>query len=227
MTKKRELGTPSPEAKAVERPFLDARLPDGTMRPITLDEQWQNIESWYQYLCRELDPERDAWLLGLVEQWQAAESFHAAKGKRMKRGAALRGAGPMQAPMFRFIQMISSGVYPPPELLLGLESCFQAYLAGGGELAFEETYFGPVVRGAGNFSRRYASTLYNESVPKLVALMMSKGFKRSDAAEWLATNIYDGKPSAESLTRMTHGVSPARAPQDLEPSEGSFWEQDN
>lgn len=227
MTTKRTTKKAPAKAGAVpERPELRAYLPDGSARPIKLDEQWQHIEDWYQYLCHGLDPDRDEWLQVMVDQWQAIEAMHSAKGKTFKRGARLRGSGPEEAPMFRLFQIANAGFYPPPELQLGFDAIFDAYLSGQGKIPLEAAFFGPALKGAGNFSKRYASRLHQASVRGAIAKMMDMGWPRSEAAEWLS-NAYGGTPDADSMLRMSRGVSaePVRPPP--RPYEESFWEPDN
>ncbi|WP_019028763.1 RuvA C-terminal domain-containing protein [Colwellia piezophila] len=66
-------------------------------------------------------------------------------------------------PLELFLNDISCGSYPPPEILMMLAKCFNLYFIAEGKLSLEEVFFGQVVKRSGNYSmRKVSSTNFKE-----------------------------------------------------------------
>lgn len=61
-----------------------------------------------------------------------------------------------QSPLSAMCTYLDMGVYPPPEILLGLRDSMKAYMNSNGDLTLEKAFFGPPKRKAGNYARRMA-----------------------------------------------------------------------
>jgi hypothetical protein len=59
-----------------------------------------------------------------------------------------------ESPVELFLQDISYGWYPPPEILCSMAKAFRLYFLAKGELTLEDVFFGQLVKGAGNYSKR-------------------------------------------------------------------------
>jgi hypothetical protein len=53
-----------------------------------------------------------------------------------------------------FINLVSTGRYPTPELMLSLAKSFQLYFEADGELSLEEVFFGKPKQRSGNYARQ-------------------------------------------------------------------------
>ncbi|MBI1672889.1 RuvA C-terminal domain-containing protein [Shewanella sp. DW31] len=91
-------------------------------------------------------------------------------------------------PLEIFLQDISYGNYPPPEVMMMLAKCFSLYLIAEGKLSLEEVFFGRHVKRAGNYSMRKARSSnfkefhYQVEHNKQFAIKSSTSFNLQDFA---------------------------------------------
>lgn len=91
-------------------------------------------------------------------------------------------------PLEIFLQDISYGSYPPPEVMMMLAKCFSLYLIAEGKLSLEEVFFGRQVKRAGNYSMRKARSSnfkefhYQVEHNKQFAIKSSTSFNLQDFA---------------------------------------------
>ena len=57
-----------------------------------------------------------------------------------------------------FMVMIDKGIYPPPEIMIAIHSCFKAYAMTGNQQELEHYFFGPKRKSVGN----HAASVMND-----------------------------------------------------------------
>ena len=176
-----------------ERAAKDARL-----APFSVQEQWGQVQVWYQYL---LDREGREVAGGLMPSWDALSDAGLSPGG-VPRGEALKEIG--KSPFSVLFHFIDMGFYPPPELLLALMYTWETYLLAAGDMSLEEAFFGPARRGAGNFAKRSHSLHRKAHMALYFAQLVKEGKSRLEAAE-LVSARHNGKPDADSILRMLRG----------------------
>jgi hypothetical protein len=107
-----------------------------------------------EYQKRLLDSSDYPVLDGLEQSWQVLNSYYGNYDNNspvINRHELRKEAG---TPLGCFLNLLESGFYPPPEILLALADGFRTYFTAEGHLELEEIFFGKPLRGSGNFSKR-------------------------------------------------------------------------
>jgi len=105
------------------------------VRPMSVAEQWQRIAGWQ--VCDGFSPSVE-----LDDAWKRLEMTY---GETLvPRGAKLSRLS--DSPLAALFFLTEMGLYPPPELLLGLRECWTTYLNGAGEISLEEAFLGATTR---------------------------------------------------------------------------------
>jgi hypothetical protein len=97
---------------------------------------------------------------------------------------------------------IRTGLYPPPDLLIDLESRFEKYFNSNNSL--EEAMFGSIITGAGDYSSRKKTNYPHEEFKKLQALekagiVKNLGTQKTKAE--LIKKFTNSEISADSIVR--------------------------
>lgn len=182
--------------------------PDGSAEPFTIEEQWKQVADWHAFL--EADRHSDYPVLrSLSESWDELDSQYVIGDRHfIERGESLRNvAGSPLSALFYFIDM---GFYPPPELLLTLLDCWDAYEAGGGKTSLEEAFLGRSRQSAGNYAKRQHAKSKKFAMRWEFDSLLRTGMKRADVAEAVSIK-FGGKPDADSILRMMRGFHGFRA----------------
>ncbi len=104
-------------------------------------------------------------LEALEESWKLLEDYY----NNPIEDAVDRSRIIQTTPLSAFRYMIEAGIYPPPEVLLALDDCFNMYMAQKGEVELEQIFFGDKKRGVGN----YAAKTYKERAYKHLQIELS------------------------------------------------------
>ena len=172
-------------------------------RALSIDEQWQRIQGWRDYL-HEHELEDRPILNSINAQWYALMDTTGMTEVEYGRGKGLRfiSGSPLGA-LFYFVDM---GIYPPPELLLGLHDAWTRYMGSGGRISMEDAFFGPSKKGGGNYAKRNRSKFKRMAMALEFAELLRDGKPRKEIAE-IISNRRDGKPDADSILRMFRGFN--------------------
>ena len=172
---------------------------DGSIAPFSLEEQWQQVANWYALLEHERkDPESP--YNGFNDSWDRIVS----EGHTVdERGQALSNTAP--SPIETLSYMLDMGFYPPPELLMAIIDCFDAYMANGGKITLEEAFFRRPKKSAGNYAKRRSSRSRNFALKMEFIGFLNEGHSRIEAAEKVSV-LLDGGVDADSILRMMRGV---------------------
>jgi hypothetical protein len=93
-----------------------------------------------------------------LEQIERLEKLYKLIGTRIEDLLPYEKHFRMDSPLELFLNDISYGDYPAPEILIMLAKCFNLYFLAEGKLTLEEVFFGKVVKRSGNYSMRRASS---------------------------------------------------------------------
>lgn len=173
---------------------------DGRISAFTVEEQWLRVAQWYEFFESEqsqMHPVFDGFKLSWTDIDGSAE-----------RGGQLRNVA--ESPLAAFFYFVNGGMYPPPELMLVLSDCWEIYKANNGEMTIEESFIGPTKKGAGNFSKRDNSKMRKVLMQWNFLKMLREGLTRMQAAEAISL-AHNGKPDADSILRMMHGIARKRS----------------
>ncbi len=101
-------------------------------------------------------------------------------------------------PLHAFFLWVRYGLYPPPELLLGLADAFANYLDQKGEGELEVQFFGAKIKRAGNYARRSDkdSREIGRILETFMAMHTSGKSRTAGAAEVLEREVSTGKVKA-------------------------------
>jgi hypothetical protein len=180
---------------------------DGTIRPLSIEEQHKQEDVWYAFLESDRADERPV-LSSFNAAWEELDAMYAINGRSiMHRGSS---AGTAKAPLAALFHYVEMGFYPPPELLLTLYDCWQTYEAASGHLPLEQAFFGPAKKGVGNYAGRRSGRLRIMHMQWEFARHLHEGKTRAQAAEIISLE-HGGKPDADSILRMFRGFSGLRA----------------
>jgi hypothetical protein len=92
-------------------------------------------------------------LSGLELSWQTLEEEYNEEG-RISRINRERDERVADTPLNAFLYYIEMGFYPPPEILLAIQKCFEIYMRGSGYIKLEEAFFGNSPKGKGIYAKR-------------------------------------------------------------------------
>jgi hypothetical protein len=140
----------------------------------------------------------------LEEAWLGLESVYGsimAGGKEYnvvdRRDLERTSEGPLTTLMF----MTEMGIYPPPELLLGLLDSWRDYLEACGEKTLEEVFLGRPRRKAGNYAKRDGKKWTQRVLAGEFAKLVERGSTQAAAAEEITVR-YGLRMDPESFIRM-------------------------
>lgn len=172
---------------------------DGSIAPFSLEEQWQQVANWHELLEHERKDAESPYN-GFNAAWDVILS----EGHTVnERGQNLSATAP--TPIETLSYMLEMGFYPPPELLMAIIDCFDAYMANGGRITLEEAFFGRPMKSAGNYAKRRSSRSRNLALKMEFIGFLSEGHSRIEAAEKVSV-LLDGRVDADSILRMMRGV---------------------
>lgn len=191
--------------KKVKHPDLarmDRIRPDGSVKTLGIEEQWQLVADWHAFL--EEDKASDYPVLdGLNEAWEEIAPQYQVNGRPiMSRGSTLRNTA--ASPLAALFYMVDMGFYPPPELLLALLDCWDTYSAGAGRMTLEEAFLGPPVPKSGNYAARSQKRFKRMAMRSNFFRFIRDGMTREQAAEAVSCAV-GGTPEPESILRMFRG----------------------
>lgn len=181
---------------------------DGSIKPFSVDEQWNQVIDWHSFLQQDRASEYPV-LDGMNEAWEELEPLYQVSGHPiMERGAALSRVS--STPLSALFYMIDMGFYPPPELLLTLLDCWETYRAGGGDVSLEEAFLGKPVQKGGVYAKRKSSQFKRMVRQWEFAGLLREGKSRKEAAE-IISERFGGRPEPESILREMRGFSGYKA----------------
>ncbi len=101
-----------------------------------------------------LNPDEYPGLSSLEDSWQVLNELYSHGGEFDfgLRNDFDHGVNSSDTALSSFMFCIDSGFYPPPEVLLALESCFKTYFLADGGLELEDVFFGERKKGVGNYA---------------------------------------------------------------------------
>jgi hypothetical protein len=108
----------------------------------------------------DIQPDASNYKLGLLEQqWMQAKSAlsFVFDGKHVEFGRDLIDYDGENTPIELFVDMISEGLYPPPEFLMLISYILDMYFINEGDVELEEVFFGHRRKNTGNFAGRKAN----------------------------------------------------------------------
>jgi len=188
------------DSKIDKHPAMDSlrRIgPDGRIAAYTIEEQWERIEQWRDFLTMERTEEYP-FLDGLEARWKTIDDGAVERGIKLKSVSS--------SPLSAFFYFIEMGMYPPPELLFALGDCWQIYNVNNGLMTLEESFLGPTKKGAGNYAKRDNAKFRNMVMTWNFSRFLNDGMTRSQAAEAISL-ANNGKPDADSILRMMRGIT--------------------
>jgi hypothetical protein len=115
-----------------------------------------NLKNWHEKMIKESS--NSPALEGLEESWKLLDDYYNNSIEDVVDRSRIVQTTPLSA--FRY--MIEAGFYPPPEVLLALDDCFEMYMAQRGKVELEQIFFGDKKRGVGNYAAQtYKERAYN------------------------------------------------------------------
>lgn len=106
-------------------------------------------------------------------------------------------------PITAFMFFIDLGFYPPPEILLAIHKAYETYMTYD-EPSFEDVFFGPPIKRAGNFSARHKKEILIMHMNSEFQKLLKKGMRRIEAAE-IISEKFNNAYEPESLLRIFRG----------------------
>tara|TARA_Y100000782_G_C10152516_1_gene252164 strand:- start:583 stop:1164 length:582 start_codon:yes stop_codon:yes gene_type:complete len=96
----------------------------------------------------------------LEDQWSQAKTVinFSVEGEEIQYGRELIQYDSERTPIEVFMDMVLTGVYPPPEFLFLIAYIFDMYFRNEGEVNLEEIFFGRTKQRFGNFAARRAKS---------------------------------------------------------------------
>ena len=122
-----------------------------------------NLKDWHEKMIKESS--NYPALEGLEESWKLLDDYY----NNPMEDVIDRSSIVQTTPLSAFRYMIEAGFYPPPEVLLALDDCFEMYMAQRGKVELEQIFFGDKKRGVGN----YAARTYKERAYKHLHVELS------------------------------------------------------
>lgn len=123
-----------------------------------------------------------------------------------KLGEMLGRGSKADGPLWRvFMDSISLGFYPPPEVLLAVYDNFNEYIEAEGAKTLETVFFGRPTKKSGNFAARRHAELKKGFLALRTELLMRKGMSQIAAAETVACEAEKagyGAIDAETIARV-------------------------
>lgn len=180
--------------------LVDRLRPDGTVRAFSVDEQWSQVDHWYQFLKEaDADPEYDG-MNSLLEAWDALEPIHVGVGwMKPDRGEELRNQS--DAPLSALFSFIEMGMYPPPELLLALLDCWDVYMHNQGTTSLEVAFLGKPIQKAGPYAQRTKARRAKSFMQLCFAMEVRKGKTRDEAAA-VVSEMTGGRVDVDYVKRL-------------------------
>jgi hypothetical protein len=170
-------------------------------RTPTVAPQWQHVREERKRLR---DHEKYPVLDSLEEAWEMLSDFYGsitAGGETHKINDRDDVERLSDSPLSALMFLTEMGMYPPPELLLGLLESWDEYLDGDGEKTLEEVFIGKPKRKAGNYAKRHAEQTTRRVLAWKFVELVNNGMSQAKAAEALTTK-YHLRMDAESFIRM-------------------------
>jgi hypothetical protein len=141
-----------------------------------------NLKEWHNKMLKE--SKNHPVLEGLEESWDLLSNHY----NTPMEGVIDRNDIAQNTPLDAFRYMIEAGYYPPPEVLLALNDCFDMYMALRGKVELEQIFFGEKKRGIGNHAAR---TYKDKAYKHLWAeLMVNRAYEQKSQVE-IAESVID------------------------------------
>ena len=150
---------------------------------------------------------KDDYLNSLEEQYQAA--LHKVDG--VLKGSERRGISIRKPDRKNILDAlhdtVSMGMYPPPEILLSIIECYEAYINAKGSLNLEDILCGKAQRGKGNFAKQKSIedkyNYFEYAFMGLIGVRFPDGSyiykNHTDAAEAMLKSLSDYDTDPESF----------------------------
>lgn len=166
---------------------------------VPLDTQWQQVQALYEQICRSEPDGLDADSLAapIVATWNSCRTSTQLSAE-FPRGASLRDID--ESPLAVMFWFIAQGMYPPPEIVLGLHATWEGYLYCAGAVDLERAFNGPPIKKAGNLAQRSDYRKKLLWMFKEVERLEASGMSREDAAEDVSVQL-GGTPTSDSILR--------------------------
>lgn len=157
------------------------------------EELWQRVHYWRDRLK---DCDDYPTLISLEHSWLFGHN------QDVEDGYYTRDEKPSDNPISAIVFFVEMGFYPPPEYMLTLLDCFEAYKAGDDDL--EKIFFGRSRQRAGTYAARKRKGLRDLQIKMEFSSLLREGMSRTDAAEKI---VYDLSLDidADSVLRMLRG----------------------
>lgn len=138
-----------------EKSFILFENGDLKIKEHTDFNTWDNVENYRNLMNGDV---RYPVLDGLNDTWETIDHEYGSMNDNGDTGNEKRLIDrfdkPAKTPLEAFVYYVDSGFYPPPEILLAVKSCFDAYMSFKGRVELEEIFFGERKKGVGNFSAK-------------------------------------------------------------------------
>lgn len=122
-------------------------------------DRWENLNE-FRGIFESQQPKDKNIFQALEHQWSQAIAHisFSIDGEEIQYGRNLIQYDSDKTPIEVFVNMIKTGIYPPPEFLFLLAYIFDMYFQNEGEVKLEEIFFGSPQRPFGNFAARKAKS---------------------------------------------------------------------
>ena len=141
-----------------------------------------NLKEWHNKMLNESI--NYPVLEGLEDSWYLLENYY----NTQMEGVIDRNHIAQKTPLGAFRCMIEDGFYPPPEVLLALDDCFEMYMAHRGKVELEQIFFGEKKRGVGNYAAR---TYKYKAYEHLSRLLRINGFTEHKTQVEIAESVIE------------------------------------
>lgn len=178
-------------------------LADGTVEPLSPEEQWEQMEKWFRYFQADTDG-LDSALGTLVNAWEVLhQEFDPDNLWNIERGAQIRRVS--GTPLGALTYFLDMGLYPPPELLLTLADCWRTYIENSGKITLDDAFLGKPKKSSGNYAKQKRTKFRRVVMTFDFITLLKDGKSRIEAAEIVSQRL-GGKPDADSVLRLLRGV---------------------
>ena len=167
-------------------------------RALSVEEQRQAAEDWYDFLTDETDTDRPV-VNSFNQAWDYLSGLYTLGDKCVvQRGAA--SAKVARAPLEALFYYIESGFYPPPELLFALRDAWREYENSAGDISLEEAFLGKPKPKAGNYAKQSRTRFKKMMMSADMDAHVRSGLTRIEAAERISEK-WNGSVEPETIAR--------------------------
>jgi hypothetical protein len=173
---------------------------------MTVEEQFLQLENWRHLLAGgegKSEVAGDQTLALFRAAYEELEPMYKSVGRSYDDVVSRH---PNEPPLFMLFWCTFQGIYPPPELMLTLLDCWNAY---GDGVTLEEAFLGKPVQKLGDYKNRLRARSQREMRYDRFVKMTSEGVPAIKAAEWIAEWGFGGSTDPDSVLREMRACAKA------------------